>query len=294
MTAYYNEHDPFAAAWLRELIKDGLIAAGDVDERSIEDVSPDDVRAYTQVHWFAGIGGWSYALRLAGWRDEWPVWTGSAPCQPFSSAGKGEGFADERHLWPALFWHIRHCQPATFFGEQVSQKKGMAWLDVVASDLENAGYGVGAFDLCAAGAGAPHIRQRLYFVASSLGEDAKRYGWGGRGDGDTGGNVGQVQTAGYYSSGGGLSDDDGGRFQECNKGFRGVCEFSADSSFDFWGDVEWLPCIDGKCRPAKPGIFPLAYGIPNRVGSLRGAGNAIVPQVAARFIDAYMDYIGVG
>ena len=63
MSAYYNEFDPFAAAWLRNLIAQGLIAPGDVDERSIKDVSPDDLRGYTQCHFFAGIGGWSYAAR---------------------------------------------------------------------------------------------------------------------------------------------------------------------------------------------------------------------------------------
>ncbi|MEQ1653255.1 MAG: DNA cytosine methyltransferase, partial [Hyphomicrobium sp.] len=68
--AYYNEHDPFAAAWLRNLIAAGHIAPGDVDTRSIEDVTPDDVRGYTQAHFFAGIGIWSGAARAAGWPDD--------------------------------------------------------------------------------------------------------------------------------------------------------------------------------------------------------------------------------
>ena len=99
--AYYNEFNPYAAQWLRNLIDAGLIAPGDVDNRSIEDVTPADLLGYTQCHFFAGIGVWSAALRGAGWADDRPVWTGSCPCQPFSSAGKGAGFADERHLWPA-------------------------------------------------------------------------------------------------------------------------------------------------------------------------------------------------
>jgi hypothetical protein len=91
VTAYYNEIDPKAAAWLRELIKQGHIADGVVDERSIVDVSPDELRGFTQCHFFAGIGVWSYALRSAGWADDRPVWTGSCPCQPFSSAGRRGG-----------------------------------------------------------------------------------------------------------------------------------------------------------------------------------------------------------
>jgi DNA (cytosine-5)-methyltransferase 1 len=165
MTAYYNEIDHYAAAWLRNLIAAGHIAPGDVDERSIADVSGSSLSAYQQCHFFAGIGGWSYALRLAGWPDDRPVWTGSCPCQPFSSAGKRRGTDDPRHLWPEWFRLIRQCRPATIFGEQVASPDGLAWFDAVSADLEREGYAVGAADLCAAGVGAPHQRQRLYFVA---------------------------------------------------------------------------------------------------------------------------------
>jgi DNA (cytosine-5)-methyltransferase 1 len=165
--AYYNEHDPYAAAWLRELIAAGLIAGGDVDERDIRDVRPGDLAGYRQHHFFAGIGVWSYALRLAGWSDAEPVWTGSCPCQPFSSAGGRAGFADERHLWPAWHWLIRECRPATVFGEQVASKDGLDWLALVHADMARAGYRFGADDLPAAGVGAPHIRQRLWWVADA-------------------------------------------------------------------------------------------------------------------------------
>jgi DNA (cytosine-5)-methyltransferase 1 len=174
VTAYYNEIDPFAAAWLRDLIDAGEIAPGDVDTRSIEDVCPDDLRPYTQVHFFAGIGIWSHALRRAGWADDRRIWTGSCPCQPFSSAGEGNGFADERHLWPAMFHLIAALGPDVVIGEQVASKDGLAWLDLVSADMEAARYAFGAIDLCAASFGAPHIRQRSWWVALANDQGGRR------------------------------------------------------------------------------------------------------------------------
>jgi DNA (cytosine-5)-methyltransferase 1 len=167
VSAYYNEIDPYCAEWLRNLIREGLIAPGDVDDRSIVDVKPDDLRGYTQCHFFAGLGGWSYALRLAMYPDDRPVWTGSCPCQPFSAAGKGKASGDERHLWPEWFRLIRAVRPSIIFGEQVEAAVGWGWLDLVQSDLEEEGYTVGAAVLPACSVGAPHIRQRLWFVADT-------------------------------------------------------------------------------------------------------------------------------
>lgn len=165
--AYYNEIDPFAAAWLRALMADGLIAPGVVDERSILEVTANDLEGFQQCHFFAGIGGWSAALRLAGWADNRPVWTGSCPCQPFSIAGKIGGVQDQRHLWPA--WHglIKERGPAVVFGEQVASQAGFDWLAGVHLEMEAAGYSFAAASLCAASVQARHPRNRIFFVADA-------------------------------------------------------------------------------------------------------------------------------
>jgi DNA (cytosine-5)-methyltransferase 1 len=164
---YYNEFDRKTAAWLRQLIKEGLIPNGHVDERSITEVSPDDLSGYTQCHFFAGIGGWSLALNLAGWSEDQEVWTGSCPCQPYSSSGRNLGNEDERNLWPHFFRLIKDRRPQLVFGEQVENAIGHGWLDMVFSDLEAEDYTCGASVLGAHSVGADHERDRLYWAANS-------------------------------------------------------------------------------------------------------------------------------
>ena len=462
---YYNEWDSFAAEWLKQLIKDGLIPDGEVDSRSIADVRPEDLKGFTQCHFFAGIGGWSRALQLAGWGSDRPVWTGSPPCQSFSTAGKGKGKDDERHLWPVFFNLIRECQPPTVFGEQVAAAIRFGWLDDLQTDFEREGYAAGAFVLPSGSIGAPHKRDRLFFVAdsqskrsyrglrelyqqneeqqtrkeqrqdrtcerfdgsstdfvadshneryersSSDGRQEKRGSehagsvsladttsgrhkqseqfsngcpsqsdkrqsdssgncesqrqlvadscgercggkeWGGEAEekgqseryssersGD--GSVGNAEHDGSHEAEIGRStgpgEDEGrllesqrsdtadsagiraetvgnpehngshgaeiGRssFEASNSGKEGEnisCESAGASRSEiagdicFWEDSTVIYCRDGKYRPipTEPALFPLADGIPNRVGILRGAGNAIVPQAAAEIIKAVM------
>jgi hypothetical protein len=128
MAAYYNEFDPKAAAWLRELVRGGHLPEGEVDARDIRQVVATDLRGFAQHHFFAGIGGWPLALRLAGWPDDRPVWTGSCPCQPFSTAGQRKGRADDRHLWPEFRRLVAECRPPVCFGEQVASRLGRDWL----------------------------------------------------------------------------------------------------------------------------------------------------------------------
>src|SRR5262245_36853805 len=143
---YLNDYEPYVAAWLRRLFPDAV-----VDDRSILAVTPDDLRGHTRVHLFAGIGGWEYALQLAGWPEDEPIWTASLPCQPCSAGGRLAGLGDERHLWPAVHRLIAECRPPVIVGEQVASKAGRQWLAGIRVDLEDLGYARGAADLCAAG-----------------------------------------------------------------------------------------------------------------------------------------------
>jgi DNA (cytosine-5)-methyltransferase 1 len=296
MTAYYNENDPYAAEWLRNLIAAKLIAPGIVDERSIVDVQPDDLKGYTQVHLFAGIGGWSYAARLAQWPDDKPLWTGSCPCQPFSAAGKQRGTADARHLWPEMHRLVAAIRPPVVVGEQVASAASLAWFDTVCTDLESAGYATGAAYLCAASVGAPHIRQRLWWVAHSLSTGLE----GHSGDGDNrnqprwfnavtprptteGVEAGRMGDADNVGSSG-RGDTGGGQ----GLGLKGPQSTRADAD-GFWSNADHIPCRDGKTRPVEPFTFPLAHGVSNRVGRLRAYGNAIVPALAAEILTALLD-----
>ncbi|WP_371329736.1 DNA cytosine methyltransferase [Klebsiella quasipneumoniae] len=349
--AYYNEIDPFAAQWLRNLIAAGHIAPGEVDERSIEDVTPDDLRGFTQCHFFAGIGVWSHSLRLAGWSDDRPIWTGSCPCQPFSAAGKGDGFADERHLWPHFFHLISERRPQHVFGEQVAAGNANVWFDLVQTDLEGMGYAFGLVPFTSAGIGAPHIRERAYWVANADSVISDRRGnlrapgrdeYSDSGDDGRMGNSNVARLEGLSGNDGaagreratgpaaapgvhdGMANTESGgrrerieniagvRIGNAEEGTAGrftkhggmVNEFRPLEVNGFWRDADWLFCRDGKWRPVEPGTFPLVDGAAarlgrvepgvarvassNRVGRLKGYGNAINAQAAAAFIRAYM------
>jgi DNA (cytosine-5)-methyltransferase 1 len=300
MTAYYNEFDPKAAAWLRELIKQGHIAPGIVDERSIEDVTPNDLAGFTQCHFFAGIGGWSLALRRAGWPDKRRVWTMSCPCQPFSAAGKGAGFDDERHLWPSGHYLISQCRPTVVLGEQVASKDADTWIDLVHTDMEALDYAFGAIPFPSAGVGAPHIRDRLYWVgrlADTEGDGYERRGRFGestRRDGVAhGGAIDGMEhpvSAGSQGYGrlGEIAVQSGRERAQRYCAEAGAVVLPSPTN-GFWRDADWLYCRDGKWRPVEPGTFPLADGVPARVGRLRGYGNAINIEAAKAFIESYLE-----
>lgn len=350
---YYNEFNHEAAEWLRELIRAGIIPNGHVDERSIADVQPKDLDGFTQCHFFAGIGGWPFALALAWWDSARPVWTGSCPCQPFSVAGKRKGTSDERHLWPEMYRLIRECKPSTVFGEQVAGPDALRWFDGVSTDLENKGYAVAAADLCAASVGAPHIRQRLYWVADMpgaglQGSELESEGYTGK----------AVERGGIAS---GLADAKHEQYQRslprrrsehredakreadeftghrdasrlvqpngagCKQGIiateasRHGRPVEPASGANAWSNYDIIQCLDGKARRVESksqsmvdGLsdyldalrtagaseaeiiaalcsFPLVQGAAARAMLLKGYGNAIVPELAAEFVMAFME-----
>ena len=356
---YFNEFDPFAAQWLGK-----LFPTSTVDKRSIKDVTAEDLIQFDRCHFFGGIGGWELALRLAGWPEDWPVWTGSCPCQPYSAAGKQKGQADDRHLWPQMFRLIRECRPPIIFGEQVEAAIRFGWLDGVFADLESEGYACGAVVLGAHSVGAPHLRQRIYWVADSRSsERARRFAGndrsgislhstdrccvGGLANATSDGRPKQRRESGQRGKAGpshaaecpgpvrvpdcglgesfqsrleGLTGDgdcrsQSGRIAAESDGpvaATGLVGGPAGSVFGllpgvdhggtgesgaavsglrpaFWSNYDLIPCRDGKSRRVESGTFPLAHGVPNRVGRLRGYGNAIVPQVAAAFIRAFLE-----
>jgi len=320
---YYNEWDAYPATWLRNLVAVGQLPAGEVDETDIREVKGGDLERYDQCHFFAGIGGWPLALRLAGWPDGRPVWTGSCPCQPFSAAGNGLAERDERHLWPAFRRLIAECRPPTVFGEQVASASGRQWLSGVRADLEALGYEVGAADLCAPCVGAPHRRQRLFWVAVTdsgrrEGQDLpvrqprqeqaaalERRACGRLADAEgarrSGGGNGRGFQASEVPCPPGFGGDHRAQPRR-DAGGVGVATIerpqgqqparpaeAATERADPLGEFTWLPCADGKARRVGAGILPLAHGIPGRVGQIRAYGNAIVPQVAAEFVRAFME-----
>lgn len=299
---YYNDFDPGAAAWLRELMSAGHIPAGRVDDRSILDVEPDDLAGFRRCHFFAGIAGWSEALRLAGWPEWLPVWTGSPPCQPFSAAGKRDGRDDARHLGPRFIELVRGGRPPVLFGEQVasadvfgrvaSGRKSdsgrapeWAWIDDLFDRLEAAGYAAWALDIPAAGVGAPHIRQRCFFAAVDLqfaGGLAKPHGWkrdriadgeGRKRDGTPAGRVeGDGQSAACGEPGGLADDARGGRREERSDGRGGAAGDRAE------GLAAGLGASSGDHRPGPTnGFWGTADWLACRDGSWRAVEPGLEP-----------------
>lgn len=303
MNLYFNEHDKYAAQWLRNLYPDAI-----VDQRDIQDVQPADVANVRRAHFFGGIAGWQLALDIAGWGDA-EVWTGSCPCQPLSDAGKRKGEKDERHLWPEFYRLISERRPATIFGEQVASAAGREWLDGISLDLEELGYAVAAADLCAPCVSSPNKRQRLWWGAVALantgsgrqqprarrsrnqngtrsnGLELESNGKSGRMANTTGVRIAEHERdAGERAQGGAIdtADDCGaGRLgdscstrqpqrtvEQDGQGIARQQGTAIVSPGAAWLRTKVIECRDGRARriSAEPGDEPLAYGIPGDLG----------------------------
>jgi DNA (cytosine-5)-methyltransferase 1 len=283
--AFYNDTDEYCCTWLENLISARIIPYGVVDPTPIQKLKPATLAKFTQVHLFAGMGGWAYALRLAGWPDAKPVWTGSCPCQPFSVAGKRKAQKDSRHLWPFMYRLIRASNPPVCFGEQVASTDGRLWLSRVRSDLEAGGYATGLANLCAAGISAPHLRNRYFFVADS------NPAWRGSNSSKRHINNGHIAER-QEANGGNTHPVESSTLANCNGYHRHWWSGPVQVGWNaIQGEVE----RGGRRYHAQwriePGVRIVANGVPCRVGQLRAAGNAIVPQLAAEFISAYCDLL---
>lgn len=278
-------------------MKLGLIAPGYVDTRSIREIEPYDLKGFTQCHFFAGIGVWSFAARNAGWPDDRPLWTGSCPCQPFSLAGRQKGAGDSRHLWPDFFRLIAAKRPLVIMGEQVGHTPGYGWFDGVLADLEIEDYAGRAVDIPACAVNSPQQRSRLYWCAV-VDREGERWGEGraeselfrGRGSaagtdapGDMGDGDGERLSVGESEPGDARSKlTTLGRTDDASHG----------KVWRFYLEHEWIACHDGKKRRAKPGTSMLVDGFAGRVPIWASLGNAIHAGLAEEVIRAYLDAYG--
>lgn len=334
MKTLYNDFNPDSVAWLNQLIENGDISKGNVIGGDFRELNIDDLRKYDTVHLFAGIAGWDYALRLAGWSG--PVWTASLPCQPFSPAGKGKGKDDDRHLLPDFLDLVAKCRPNVLFGEQSPGAIKHGWFDDLQTGLEAEGYIVGHCVLGAHSVNAPHIRNRLYWAAyrNKQGLEGRKLSEecfdeqptrqecmdGGMGY-PHGNNYGRQK---FRRDGEAATQKSENRPEEFKSGkswgasghvlTKGGGMVSREGEQMGLSGFSWInretktiECLDGKYRPVQPGIWPLADGVPDDLVCsgdsgipanktqeamkmrIHGYGNAIVPQVAAAFIKAFMD-----
>lgn len=167
---------------------------------------------------------------------------GGFPCQPFSLAGKQLGIDDPRWMWPATAAVIRTVRPSYVLLENVSALVRDSWaFGTVMADLYQLGFDAEWATFRASDFGAPHNRERVYIVAYPAGID------------------GQSRDCVEQSGGGRTSFTVGGLSRLAVHQRRGQAS-------------EWMA--------REPSVDRLANGIPRQVDRLRGAGNAVVPQVA--------------
>jgi DNA (cytosine-5)-methyltransferase 1 len=209
-------------------------------------------------------------IKLIKWKelDHVDVIAGGYPCQPFSNAGKRKGKEDPRHLWPYVFDAIRELRPRYALMENVRGHLTLGFGDVLA-DLASCGYSAEWQIIPASSVGAPHRRDRLFFVAYPDGERSHRteiYA-DETGKSSLSNAPGCGQTMAHAES-----CDERESESYCLGEIFGETPKSGESS-----------CRGGSEQhrwETEPDVGRVAHGVPARVDRLRGLGNAVVPQVA--------------
>ena len=206
------------------------------------------------------------------WRGVVDCITGGYPCQPFSSAGRRKGEDDPRHLWPDIRRIIGEVQPRFCFFENVAGHLSLGF-ESVWGNLCDMGYTVEAGLFTAAEVGAPHKRQRLFFLAHA-----------GSSSGNRGGKSQQFQGKVQRRSDTLGNADGGGRRQ------KGHDQQSPGGANRASVRLLWPPYPDDsegwaealRIKPSlEPAIRRVADGLPHRVDRLAATGNSVVPAVAA-------------
>ena len=196
--------------------------------------------------------------------------TGGFPCQPFSVAGKQKGTNDDRYLWPEMFRIIKEFTPRWVIGENVkglvNLQDGMVF-ETVCTDLEGEGYEVRAFNIPAAGVGAPHRRERIWIVASL--EDSRRSlrSWSKFGEKDE--NEIRKRYADQHQRPGSTSESN---VADASTGRRASQEGEIQTRGNGTEHQGWWS--------TEPNVGRVANGVSGRVYRLRALGNSIVPQIA--------------
>lgn len=236
------------------------------------------------------------------------ILTGGFPCQPYSTAGRRKGKDDERHLWPSMLRAIREIKPRWVVGENVrglvSWNEGMVFEEVQA-DLEAEGYKVQPFLLPAAGIGAPHLRYRIWFVAYSNHEG------GSTGPGKVqskDGEISQWNNNAKFSNPGIQSDATYSERIRLEVGIRDKQIQREKTNEGREWDKSTIPTqtIGSRSKPNWenfPTSSPICSrddGFSDRLDSItfskwrnesiKGGGNAIVPQVAHQIFKAIQEY----
>jgi DNA (cytosine-5)-methyltransferase 1 len=232
------------------------------------------------------------------------ILTGGFPCQPFSLAGKRKGQDDERYLWGEMLRAIQEIKPRFVIAENVfgiTNIDGGLVFQQVCLDLENEGYEVQPFIIPASAKNAPHRRDRCWFIAYANGNDGRSTNRESgcqeskaNGEGEqsvhsrtwTNGNEGNVadsQRNGleHWNEARNLQTES---IKTQKKGGNFTNDFEANGSQSNW---EMFPTKSPICS-GNDGLSNRLDGItfPKwRAESIKGYGNAIVPQIAYQLFE---------